>query len=132
MTAAQFPGTVLGVVEWRRGTRERFVWQGSGLQPYRTEPSPAPVNYGCIPALLNPADGTEADAVWLGAPLDVGTQLRASPSGLLWLLDGDHKVIFGEDAATQAALLAWFPPQRGARLLGQEDTQTWLAGLPRT
>ncbi|EYB68341.1 hypothetical protein DEIPH_ctg025orf0218 [Deinococcus phoenicis] len=124
---------MVGVVEWTRGTLERFVWRGDAAVPYRTEPWPAPVNYGCLPGTLNPADGAEVDAVWLGAALAVGTRVSAVPSGLLHLADGDHKVVFGplEDhhGGDLLALLAWFPPERGARLAGAEAAATWLASL---
>ncbi len=130
-------GTWTGVVEWTAGTRERFVWRGGTLEPLRTERWNAPVNYGCLPGTLNPADDAEVDAVWLGAPLPVGTQLTLPPAGLLHLLDGDHKVIFaGPDAAPDPvavqALLDWFPPERGARLLGPEQAAAWLAGVELT
>ncbi|MDO4263158.1 MAG: inorganic pyrophosphatase [Deinococcus sp.] len=125
----------LGVVEWRRGDTRRWVWRagagasGGEVVPYRTEPWPAPVNYGCLPGLHNPADSAEVDAVWLGGALAVGTRLSGTPSGLLWLADGDHKVIFGADEGGQAALLGWFPPERGARLLGPDAALEWLEGL---
>lgn len=119
-----------GVVEWSAGTAERFVWQPGGLTPLRREPLPAPVNYGCLPGVWNPADDAEADAVWLGPPRAVGERVMAAPSGLLHLQDGDHKVIFGDLAGGVQALLAWFAPERGARVLGPEAAQTWLLGLP--
>ncbi|MHA0034549.1 inorganic pyrophosphatase [Deinococcus sp. PESE-13] len=118
-----------GVVEWRAGERERFIWRGNGVHPYRTEPWPAPVNYGCLPGTFNPADDAEVDAVWLGEPLAVGTETDLAPSGLLWLADGDHKVIFGELKAGLETLLAWFPPERGAQVQGAAEAQAWLAGL---
>ena len=120
----------LGVVEWTAGKRERFVWRDGQVVPYRTEPWPAPVNYGCLPGTLNPADAAEVDAVWLGGPLPVGQELRLSPIGLLHLADGDHKVIFGEARDSDlAALLAWFPPERGAKLLDAAAAQAWLSEL---
>ncbi|GAA0500363.1 inorganic diphosphatase [Deinococcus depolymerans] len=121
-----------GVVEWSAGTRERFVWRGQTLEPLRTERWAAPVNYGCLPGTLNPADDAEVDAVWLGGPLPVGTHLTLRPAGLLHLLDGDHKVIFSAapdrvpDPAAVQALLDWFPPERGARLLGPDEAAAWL------
>jgi inorganic pyrophosphatase len=123
------------VVEWTAGTRERFVWREGGLVPLRTEPRAAPVNYGCLPGTLNPADDAEIDAVWLGPALTVGTVPEAVPMGLLWLLDGDHKVIFPADSQgraepeVQTRLLAWFPPERGARLLGAAEAEAWLESL---
>ncbi|GAA5531763.1 inorganic pyrophosphatase [Deinococcus aluminii] len=124
---------VEGVVEWTRGTLDRFVWRGGEVVPYRAEPWPAPVNYGCLPGTLNPADGAEADAVWLGTPLAVGERVTAVPSGLLRLADGDHKVVFGNleehHGGDVLALLAWFPPERGARLEGPQAAAAWLASL---
>lgn len=123
------------MVEWTAGTRERFVWRDGQLERLRTEPHAAPVNYGCLPGTLNPADDAEIDAVWLGPALSVGTVLEAAPLGLLWLLDGDHKVIFaagaGESVGAQerAKVLAWFPPERGARLLGAAEAAAWLESL---
>lgn len=133
MSAAE----VVGVVEWTRGTVDRFVWRGSGaggeVVPYRQEPWAAPVNYGCLPGTRNPADGSEVDAVWLGGALAVGTRVRAAPAGLLRLADGDHKVIFGDleehHGGDLIALLAWFAPERGAELAGPEAAVAWLASL---
>ncbi|MEW6421450.1 MAG: inorganic diphosphatase [Deinococcota bacterium] len=125
---------VEGVVEWPRGTLDRFVWRGGQVVPYRREPWPAPVNYGCLPGTLNPADQAEVDAVWLGEPLAVGQRVTAVPAGLLHLADGDHKVIFGDPedhhGGDLLALLAWFPPERGARLAGPAEAAAWLASLP--
>lgn len=128
-------GPVLeGVVEWTRGTLERFVWRGGEVVPLRTEPWPAPVNYGCLPGTLNPADGAEVDAVWLGEPRAVGQRVRAVPAGLLQLADGDHKLIFGvleeHHGGDLLALLAWFGPERNAQLLGPDAAAAWLASLP--
>ncbi|GGR83099.1 inorganic diphosphatase [Deinococcus sedimenti] len=121
-----------GVVEWTSGQRERFVWRGGGLDPLRVEDRPAPVNYGCLPGTLNPADQAEVDAVWLGAPLPVGTRTAGSPVGLLHLLDGDHKVIFsGADVSPEQLgdLLAWFPAERGASVQDAQAAQDWLSSL---
>ncbi|UQN05753.1 inorganic diphosphatase [Deinococcus sp. QL22] len=128
------PESWVGVVEWSAGTRERLIWRGEQqnggrLEPYRTEALPAPVNYGCLPGTLNPADAAEVDAVWLGVLLAAGTQITARPAGLLHLADGDHKVIFGDVQGEAMALLAWFPASRGARLLGPEQAQAWLESL---
>lgn len=116
-----------GVVEWSAGTQERRIWQAGTqtLVPYRTEPQPAPVNYGCLPGTHNPADHAEIDAVWLGGALAAGTLVEAPPTGLLHLADGDHKVVFG-DLEGLAALLGWFAPGRQAQLLGAAEAQAWL------
>ena len=128
----------LGIVEWRAGTTERFVWKQGELVPLRTETWAAPVNYGCLPEVWNPADDAEVDAVWLGPPREVGTQVRAVPLGLLHLADGDHKVIFGHPLGdTERSdlepeldlLLAWFPPERQAKILSASAAQDWLHGL---
>jgi len=131
----EFPHVAVGVVEWRAGETARYVWQDGRVLPYRTEPHPAPVNYGCLPGTLNPADHAEVDAVWLGPPLPVGEVVTLQPSGLLWLADGDHKVIFHlphtSDHGGVDRLLAWFPPERGARLEAAEHAVRWLGTLGR-
>ncbi|AWN23343.1 inorganic pyrophosphatase [Deinococcus irradiatisoli] len=121
-----------GIVEWRRGERERFVYRAGRTEPYRIEPLPAPVHYGCLPAYFNPADQAEVDAVWLGnQDRQVDEWVEAQVTGLLHLNDQDHKVVFGPlDEA--GVLLSWFGPQRGARLQSAEAALTWLSGLPRT
>lgn len=130
------PRTWNGVIEWTAGTRERFIWRAGQLEPLRTEAWDAPVNYGCVPGTWNPADDAEVDAVWLGGPLPVGTRCTLAPAGLLHLHDGDHKVIFDArptapdaplDGAAVQALLNWFPPDRGARLLPAHEAAAWLA-----
>lgn len=121
-----------GVIEWTAGQRERFIWRDGRVVPLRVEPVPAPVNYGCLPGTLNPADGAEVDAVWLGAPLPVGSERVGAPVGLLHLLDGDHKVIFSEAALSVSSvqeLLDWFPPERGALVQDGRAAQVWLRGL---
>lgn len=121
-----------GVVEWTAGQRERFVWRDGRLEPLRVEARPAPVNYGCLPGTLNPADDAEVDAVWLGEPLAVGTVREGAPAALLHLHDGDHKVIFSVGPVQGAALqglLAWFPPERGATVQDAHAAQAWLDEL---
>jgi inorganic pyrophosphatase len=120
------PPALRGVVEWRVGETRRFVWREGEVAFLRDEPWTAPVNYGCLPGTLNPADDAEVDAVWLGPPREVGEVVDATPTGLLWLADGDHKVVFG-NTADAGPLLAWFPPSRGARLLDAQAAWAWLA-----
>ncbi|ADV68267.1 inorganic diphosphatase [Deinococcus maricopensis] len=125
MQPGDYPARTTLLVEWRAGDHDRYVWRDGHVQPYRTEPLPAPVNYGCLPGTLNPADDAEVDAVLLGPPTPVGATLTLAPTGLLHLADGDHKVVYG-DTTHAAPLLAWFPPERGARLLGPDDALAWL------
>ncbi len=115
-------------MEWRLGERERHVWRSESLVFYRTEPLPAPVNYGCLPGTFNPADAAEIDAVWLGAARELGEWVCEPPNGVLYLTDGDHKLIFGS-LELAGPLLDWFPPERGARLLGAVQAWVWLAEL---
>lgn len=123
-----FPSRALGVVEWRAGETRRFVYRDGRVVFLRDEPWTAPVDYGCLPGTLNPADDAEVDCVWLGGARSVGETTVLGPTGLLWVADLDHKVVFG-DVAHAAPLLAWFPPQREARLLPREDALAWLASL---
>lgn len=117
-------------MEWSLGECKRYIWRHQQLEPYRIEPLPAPVNYGCLPRTLNPADQAEIDAIWLGPKLAVGTQPKQEVTGLLHLLDNDHKVIFGQpNSEMLAPLLAWFPANRGAKLLDEEKAQAWLKEL---
>ena len=55
-------------VEWSQGSPYRYAWEGGGLR-FVGQDRPAPVNYGLVEGLLNPADGEEVDAVYLGPPL---------------------------------------------------------------
>lgn len=121
------------MVEWTAGTRERHIWRGGKLAFLRLEMRPAPVNYGCLPEYWNPADDAEVDAVWLGPALPLGTWRLDTPAGLLHLADGDHKVIFatGENIPLDA-LLAWFPPERGAAFRPASEAALWLSPLAIT
>lgn len=56
------------VVEWSKGSPFRYAWKEGHLALVAVD-QPAPVNYGLIPGLINPADGEEVDAVFLGPPL---------------------------------------------------------------
>lgn len=133
MTGERSSSVLCGVVEWTVGETRRFVWREGAVVFYRDEPLPAPVNYGCLPGTLNPVDRAEVDAVWLGSARAVGEKVCAAPSGLLWLLDGDHKIVFGNagqgDAGQAGELLAWFPVSRGARLLAPDEAWRWLDAL---
>ncbi|PYE54418.1 inorganic pyrophosphatase [Deinococcus yavapaiensis] len=127
---ADFPHRALGVVEWRAGETRRFVYRDGGVKFLRDEPWTAPVDYGCLPGTLNPADDAEVDCVWLGTTHEVGETTLLAPTGLLWLADLDHKVVFG-DVRGAAPLLAWFPPARGARLLPPRSALAWMTTLTR-
>ncbi|MFN4070116.1 MAG: inorganic diphosphatase [Thermus caldifontis] len=120
------------VVEWSKGSPFRYAWKEGKLRLVAVD-QPAPVNYGLIPGLINPADGEEVDAVYLGPPLPPGTHVEGEVLGMVWLLDGDHKLVLGggppPKAQELAPLLAWFSSKRQARFLGPGEAQAFLAGL---
>ena len=121
------------VVEWSKGSPFRYAWKEGRLALVGKD-RPAPVNYGLVPGLLNPADGEEVDAVYLGAPLPPGTRVEGEVLGMVWLADGDHKLLLGEGPAALgleglAPLLAWFTPERRPTLLGPEEAQAWVEAL---
>jgi len=119
-------------IEWSKGSRERWEWR-RGAFVYKREDVVAPVNYGFLPGLINPADGEEVDAVVLGPPLKAKTRVKAWLRGLLWLADGDHKLVLSPDGsdypADEAALLAWFEPERRALLEDESAARQWLGEL---
>lgn len=120
-------GAQWGVVEWVRGSRERFIYKGGEVVFYRQEPEAAPVHYGCLPQTLNPVDGVEVDAIWLQPEATLGERRCEAHTGLLHLADGDHKVLFG--TLSQEALdrlLPWFAG-RGAQVLGPEAAEDFVS-----
>lgn len=121
------------VVEWSKGSPFRYAWKGGELLPVGEE-RPAPVNYGLVPGLLNPADGEEVDAVFLGPPLPPGTRVEGEVLGMVWLADGDHKLLLGprREAAVGeelGSLLAWFSPARRPAIRKPEEAAVWVEGL---
>ncbi len=122
-------------VEWPKGSRDRWEWK-DGVFAHKREGIVAPVNYGFLPGLINPADGEEVDAVVLGPPLEAKSQVEAQLLGLLWLADGDHKLVLspggGEYYEDETALLAWFEPERRARRKGAGAAREWLEQLSST
>ena len=128
-TAAMTPShETVALVEWQKGTRKRFRYEGGQVVFYREDPRPAPCNYGCIPALINPADDAEVDVIWLDDPLEVGWTGPIEITGLLHLDDQDHKVLTGNLQNIQP-ILDWFPPERGAQVLSRQAALEWLSGL---
>lgn len=128
---AGFPARVRALVEWERGAHERHVLRAGELAFLRRERQAAPVSYGCLPGVLNPADGAEVDAVFPGDAA-LGTLGVFVVFGMLWLPDGDHKLLLGEGKMAQdaaAAALAWFPPERGAELRSAAEALAWLGTL---
>ncbi|GAA5337364.1 MULTISPECIES: inorganic diphosphatase [Thermus] len=123
------------VVEWSKGSSFRYAWKDGNLALVAVD-QPAPVNYGLIPGLINPADGEEVDAVFLGPPLPPGTQVEGEVVGIMWLADGDHKILLeaqGQGPSPREAqeLLAWFHPSRKPLLLGPQEARDWLKALLR-
>lgn len=120
------------VVEWSKGSPLRFAWKEGKLTLVAVD-RPAPVNYGLIPGLTNPADGEEVDAVFLGPPLPPGTQVEGEVVGMVWLRDGDHKLVLAgqklQDGSVIEPLLAWFSPERQPAFLGPLEAQAFLASL---
>lgn len=121
------------VVEWSQGSPRRYTWK-EGRLVLVGQDQPAPVNYGLVPGLLNPADGEEVDAVFLGPPLPPGSLVEGEVVGLLALADQDHKLLLAPgpqalDKEALAPLLAWFAPERQPRLLGPEEAWAWVESL---
>ncbi|GGJ19324.1 inorganic pyrophosphatase [Deinococcus roseus] len=116
------------LVEWEKGTTTRYRYEEGQVVFYREDPRAAPCNYGCIPGLMNPADDAEVDVIWLDGPLPVGWKGSIEVSGLLFLLDQDHKVLTGDLRHVQP-VLDWFPSERGARVLPAEEALHWLNAL---
>lgn len=125
------------VVEWSRGSYQRYDWKDGLLipvhKPWPSEWGPPPVNYGLIPGLLNPADNAEVDAVWPGEPIAVGTRLTDTLLGMVWLNDGDHKLILGNDdglaALDEHELFRWFEG-RAPRITSVDEAEVFLLSLP--
>ncbi|WP_240307562.1 inorganic diphosphatase [Thermus caldifontis] len=123
------------VVEWSKGSPFRYAWKEGRLSLVAVD-QPAPVNYGLIPGLINPADGEEVDAVYLGPALPPGTQVEGEVVGMVWLADGDHKLLLGTEEGKPGPgevqeLLAWFHPGRNPRLLGPQEAWDWVSALLR-
>lgn len=124
------------IVEWTRGSPDRHDWKNGLLiprnPPWLAEWGLPPVNYGCIPGYLNPADGALLDAIWADpAPVAVGTRLEGQVLGMIWVNDLDHKIILGQSLGKLPleALEQWFSG-RGARLTGIAEALDFIASLP--
>lgn len=114
------------LIEWAKGSEERYAFQGERLVPVKRD-RPPPVNYGFVPDLINPADGEEVDAVLLGRPLPPGSRGKGKLLGLLHLEDGDHKLVLGDRLEEVEGLVEWFPPGQAPRLLNAEAARAFLA-----
>jgi inorganic pyrophosphatase len=124
------------VVEWSRGSYQRYDWKDGVLtlqdRPWPKEWGTPPVNYGLVPGLLNPADQAEVDAIWPGEPVAVGTHLRGTLLGMVWLCDGDHKLILGDDghaALDHNELFRWFEG-RSPRIASAVEAEAFVRLLP--
>jgi inorganic pyrophosphatase len=126
--------TLTMIVEWSKGSLERYRWAGERLvprdPPWPAEWGPAPVNYGLVPKILNPADGDEVDALWPGEGIVPGTRLEGELLGMVWLSDGDHKLILGRTLSGEetAALVGWFSG-RDPRITSAREARAFLAAL---
>ncbi|GIW35053.1 hypothetical protein [Meiothermus sp.] len=125
------------IVEWSLGSPLRFDWDGQRLvprnPPWRAEWGLPPVNYGQIPGYFNPADQAALDAIWASRePVAVGRRLQGSVLGMIWLPDGDHKIILGEPHNLQNldmdGLWAWFQG-REPRLAEAEEAIAFVRSL---
>ncbi len=126
------------IVEWSLGSPLRFDWDGQTLvprdPPWRAEWGLPPVNYGQIPGYFNPADQAALDAIWASRePLAAGSWLQGAVLGMIWLPDGDHKIILGEPQnphnLDMDGLWAWFRG-REPRLAGAEEAIAFIGSLP--
>jgi inorganic pyrophosphatase len=107
------------IVEWSLGSPLRFDWDGQRLVPFNPPWQPErglpPVNYGQIPHYFNPADQAALDAIWASQePVAVGTRLEGEVLGMVWVKDGDHKIILGQPGSLET--------------LDYEGLYTWFAG----
>ncbi|MGQ9735023.1 MAG: inorganic diphosphatase [Thermaceae bacterium] len=115
-------------IEWSKGSKKRYALRGKSLVLVGRD-RPAPVNYGFIPGLTNPADGEEVDAVLLGPPVPPGSRIRGEVLGLLHLKDGDHKLVLGPKGQALedlTPLLSWFSEERAPTFLGKEAALDFL------
>jgi inorganic pyrophosphatase len=126
------------LVEWSLGCVERYSWNGQCLvprePPWRPEWGLPPVNYGLIPGYYNPADQDTLDAIWASnEPIPVGSWLEGQVLGMLWVRDGDHKIILGEPQGLQKldleGLWRWFEG-RQPRLAKAEEAEAFMRTLP--
>lgn len=125
------------LVEWSLGSAERYSWNGQGLVPreplWQSDWGLPPVNYGLIPDYFNPADQDALDAIWAsGEPIPVGTWLEGEVLGMVWLCDGDHKIILGEAQNLPSldldGLWHWFRG-RQPRLAGADEAEAFIHSL---
>ncbi len=125
------------IVEWSLGSPERFDWDGQKLVPFdppwRPEWGLPPVNYGQIPYFHNPADQAALDAVWASRePAAVGTWLEGEVLGMVWVKDGDHKIILGHRGSLETldhqGLHTWFAG-REPRLTPAEEAIQFIQSL---
>ncbi|WP_337867600.1 inorganic diphosphatase [Meiothermus sp.] len=124
------------IVEWSLGSPRRFEWDGQKLVPYDPPWQPAwglpPVNYGLIPEYFNPADQAALDAIWASRePVAAGTRLEGEVLGMVWVKDGDHKIILGQpgslEALDHAGLYTWFVGRQPRFTTAEEAIQFILS-----
>lgn len=117
------------VVEWTLGTLERFDWHEDRLLPRSPWPyEPLPLNYGSIPGYRNPADQAWVDALWtVPTAFAPGTWLEGEVQGMIWLADGDHKLLLGPQLLNFPQEGLWrFFAARSPRLTHSFEAQAFL------
>ncbi len=120
------------LVEWSLGSLERYRWDGLRLMPDARPPRASPVNYGLVPHYFNPADQDYLDAIWASRQaVAAGSWLEGEVLGLLYLADGDHKVILGEGRLELdwEGIWAWFAG-REVQLLEASEAAALVRSLP--
>ncbi len=124
------------IVEWSLGSPLRFDWDGQKLVPRDPPWQPAwglpPVNYGQIPEYFNPADRAALDAIWASREaVSVGTRLEGLVLGMVWIKDGDHKIILGPPGSLgnldYLGLQAWFAGREPRFTTAEEAIQFILS-----
>ncbi len=90
------------------------------------------MNYGLIPEYFNPADQAALDAMWARRePVAVGTWLEGEVLGMVWVKDGDHKIILRQPGSLETldyeGLHKWFAGREPRFATAEEAIQFILS-----